>query len=163
MPLFCVGVSTAMQNNYVTAKYLRFLNISSFNDFFSFKDEKPHEDILTEFKTEGFLVDAEEILERVKRETSLLSDKKPSTLTNNEDIKDPTSKPYFEKTPSILLFDTEGSGSGLVGTETTESYFNKNNVTEDLVVVPVQASNVNQKGECYYKSTLHVFILMEYC
>lgn len=120
---------------------------------------KPHEDFITEFKTEGFLVDVEEILERVKRETSLLSDMKPSTVPSMkkiEGIKDPTSKPHIGKTPSVLLFDTEGSGSGLVDpepshfttspvtTETAKSDLIENVIEEnEEMVVPVETSNVN--------------------
>ncbi|XP_073693049.1 uncharacterized protein cd44a [Garra rufa] len=93
--------------------------------------EKTHEDILTEVETEGFLLDVEEIMGKVKRDTSVPktdeanADEKPpvpafdepSTVTHNEDSKVPTSKPRFGKssssvTPSVLFFDTEGSGSG---------------------------------------------------
>ncbi|XP_016147839.1 CD44 antigen-like [Sinocyclocheilus grahami] len=92
-------------------------------------NENSHEDILTEVETEGFLVDVEEIMGRVKRETSVLNDmevpvksstvhalEEPSTTTHNEDSKGPTSKPRFVKssspvTSSVLFSDTEGSGS----------------------------------------------------
>uniref|UniRef100_A0A9J8BBX7 CD44 antigen n=1 Tax=Cyprinus carpio carpio TaxID=630221 RepID=A0A9J8BBX7_CYPCA len=86
--------------------------------------EKSHEDILTEVETEGFLVDLEEIMGRVKRETSFLKPssmpalEELSTTTHSEDSKGPTSKPRFRKntssvTSSILFPDTEGSGSGM--------------------------------------------------
>ncbi|XP_050969708.1 CD44 antigen isoform X2 [Labeo rohita] len=91
-------------------------------------NEKTHEDILTEVETEGFLLDVEEIMGRVKREISApKTDEKPpvpaleepSTMTHNEDSKGPTSKPHFGKssssvTPRVSFFDTEGSGSGSV-------------------------------------------------
>uniref|UniRef100_A0A9J7XHM3 CD44 antigen n=1 Tax=Cyprinus carpio carpio TaxID=630221 RepID=A0A9J7XHM3_CYPCA len=88
-----------------------------------------HEDILTEVETEGFLVDVEQIMGRVKRETSVLNDmevpmkpstvpavEEPSTTTHNEDSKGSTSKPRFVKrsspvTSHVLFSDTEGSGS----------------------------------------------------
>lgn len=123
---------------------------------------KPHEDFITEFKTEGFLVDVEEILERVKRETSLLSDIKPSavpSMRNNEDIKDPTSKPHIGKTPSVLLFDTEGSGSGfinpepshyttsLVTTGTAKSDFIEKYIKKEVAEVPARAVNNSQVKE----------------
>ncbi|XP_059361162.1 CD44 antigen-like [Carassius carassius] len=92
-------------------------------------NKKSHEDILTEVETEGFLVDVEQIMGRVKRETSVLNDMevpmKPSTVppleetsatTHKEDSTGPTSKPRFVKssfpvTSRVLFFDTEGSGS----------------------------------------------------
>ncbi|XP_016396527.1 CD44 antigen [Sinocyclocheilus rhinocerous] len=87
-------------------------------------NEKTDEDILTEVETEGFLVDLEEIMGRVKRETSFLKPssvpalEEHSTTTHSEDSKGPTSKPHFRKstssvTSSILFPDTEGSGSGM--------------------------------------------------
>ncbi|XP_059390661.1 CD44 antigen [Carassius carassius] len=87
-------------------------------------NEKTHEDILTEVETEGFLVDLEKIMGRVKRETSFLNPSSvpalegPSTTTHNEDSKAPTRNPHFRKstssvTSSILFPDTEGSGSGM--------------------------------------------------
>ncbi|XP_016352548.1 CD44 antigen-like isoform X1 [Sinocyclocheilus anshuiensis] len=87
-------------------------------------NEKTDEDILTEVETEGFLVDLEEIMGRVKRETSFLKPssvpalEEHSTTTHSVDSKGPTSKPHFRKstssvTSSILFPDTEGSGSGM--------------------------------------------------
>lgn len=114
-----------MQNIDVSFTYLSFLEVILY--LFSHKDEKTHEDILTEVETEGFLVDLEEIMGRLKRETSFLKPstvpalEEPSTTTHSEDRKGPTSKPRFGKssssvTSSILLPDTEGSGSGMIGT-----------------------------------------------
>ncbi|KAK2914091.1 hypothetical protein Q8A67_002490 [Cirrhinus molitorella] len=96
---------------------------------FNPSDEKAHEDIFAEVKTEGFLLDVEEIMGRVKREISAPKtdeanpDEKPpmpaldepSTMTHNEDSTGPTSQPHFGKssssvTPSVLF--NEGSGSG---------------------------------------------------
>ncbi len=111
-----------MQNIDVSFTYLSFLKVILF--LLSHKDKKTHEDILTEFETEGFLVDLEEIMGRVKREISLLKPstvpafEEPSTTTHSEDSKGPTSKPHFGKssssiTSSVLFPDTEGSGSGM--------------------------------------------------
>lgn len=82
-------------------------------------NEKTHEEILTEVETEGFLVDLEEIMGRVKRENSFLKPSTvpalegPSTTTHSEDSKGPTSKSSSSVTSSILFPDTEGSGSGM--------------------------------------------------
>lgn len=139
----------------------------------SCKDEKPHEDILKEVKTEGFLVDLEEIMGRVKRETSPLDDMevprtvlpgvdmKPSTVPTL-DTKGPANKPSFEKSsssvaPSVLFPDTEGSGSALeperrqftvrsITIEATEKTF-----TEDTLVAPKVASNTSSEGKCPHK------------
>lgn len=111
-----------MQNIDVSFTYSSFLKVILF--LLSHKDKKTLEDILTEFETEGFLVDLEEIMGRVKREISLLKPSTvpalegPSTTTHSEDSKGPTSKPRFGKssfsvTSSILFPDTEGSGSGM--------------------------------------------------
>ncbi|XP_052457204.1 uncharacterized protein LOC128016603 [Carassius gibelio] len=81
-------------------------------------NKKSHEDILTEVETEGFIVDVEQIMGRVKRETSVLNDMevpmKPSIVPALEET--PTSMPRFVKSSSpvtshVLFFDTEGSGS----------------------------------------------------
>lgn len=108
-------------------KNLSFLAIIFY--LFSYEDKTLHEDILTEVETEGFLVDVEQIMGRVKRETSVLNDmevpmkpstvpavEEPSTTTHNEDSKGSTSKPRFVKrsspvTSHVLFSDTEGSGS----------------------------------------------------
>ncbi|XP_067305888.1 CD44 antigen [Pseudorasbora parva] len=96
---------------------------------------KPHEDILKEVKTEGFLIDLEEIMGRVRRETSPLNDMEvprtvlpdvdmiPSTVPTL-DTKSPTNKPHFWKssssvTSSILFSDTEGSASGSEPSQST--------------------------------------------
>ncbi|KAF4110856.1 CD44 antigen [Onychostoma macrolepis] len=82
-------------------------------------NDKTHEDILTEVETEGFLVDLEEIMGRVKRENSFLKPSTvpalegPSTTTHSEDSKGPTSKSSSSVTSSLLFPDTEGSGSGM--------------------------------------------------
>ncbi|CAM4527717.1 unnamed protein product [Leuciscus chuanchicus] len=134
------------------------------------ENEKPHEDILKEVKTEGFLVDLEEIMGRVKRETSPLTDMEvprtilpdvdttPSTVPTL-DTKGPTNKPSFEKSsssvaPSVLFPDTEGSGSAS-GSEpsqftirliTTEAAETKS--IQDTLEVPEVASkrNTNSKA-----------------
>lgn len=114
-----------MQNIDVSFTYLSFLEVILY--LFSHKDKKAHEDILTEVETEGFLVDLEEIMGRLKRETSFLKPstvpalEEPSTTTHSEDSKGPTSKPRFGKSSSsvissILFPDTEGSGSGMIET-----------------------------------------------
>lgn len=114
-----------MQNIDVSFTYLSFLEVILY--LFSHKDEKTQEDILTEVETEGFLVDLEEIMGRLKRETSFLKPstvpalEEPSKTAHSEDRKGPTSKPRFGKssssvTSSILFPDTEGSGSGMIET-----------------------------------------------
>ncbi|XP_043101487.1 versican core protein [Puntigrus tetrazona] len=127
--VYCFNPSDALLNSDDTGKSnsegLTNGNTASAN-------EKSHDDILTEVETEGFLVDLEEIMGGVKRETSVLNDmevpstdvkpsaapalEEPSVTTHNEDSKGPTSKPSFGKssstvTPSVLFFDSEGSGS----------------------------------------------------
>ncbi|XP_077085497.1 uncharacterized protein cd44a [Siphateles boraxobius] len=132
---------------------------SGTNGITATENEEPHEDILKEVKTEGFLVDLEEIMGRVKRETSPLDDMevprtvlpdvdiKPSTVPTL-DTKGPANKPSFEKSsssvaPSVFFPDTEGSGSAspepsqfTVRSITTKS-------TQDTVGVPKVASNLN--------------------
>lgn len=106
-----------MQNTDVSVTYLNFLAVILY--LFSYEDKKKsHEDILTEVETEGFIVDVEQIMGRVKRETSVLNDMevpmKPSIVPALEET--PTSMPRFVKSSSpvtshVLFFDTEGSGS----------------------------------------------------
>ncbi|ROL43614.1 CD44 antigen [Anabarilius grahami] len=112
---------------------------------------KSHEDILKEVKTEGFLVDLEEILGRVKRETSPLNDMevpktvlpdvdmKPSTVATL-DTKGPTNKPSFGKSsssvsPSVLFSDTEGSGSA---SEFEPSQF----TTRSITIEPAEGKSI---------------------
>ncbi|XP_056115015.1 CD44 antigen [Rhinichthys klamathensis goyatoka] len=133
------------------------------------ESEKPHEDILKEVKTEGFLVYLEEIMGRVKRETSPLDgmevprtvlpdvDMKPSTVPTL-DTKGPANKPSFESSsssvaPSVLFPDTEGSGSA---SEPEPSQFTVRSITieaaekkstQDTLEVQNVASNLNTSSE----------------
>ncbi|XP_051756882.1 CD44 antigen [Ctenopharyngodon idella] len=119
-----------------------------------------HEDILKEVKTEGFLVDLEEILGRVKKETSPLNDMevpktvlpdvdmKPSTVATL-DTKGPTIKPSFGKrsssvTPSALFFDTEGSGSAseFEPSQSTTRSITTEPAESKSIVIPVGRKNV---------------------
>ncbi|XP_067258094.1 CD44 antigen isoform X2 [Chanodichthys erythropterus] len=112
---------------------------------------KSHEDILKEVKTEGFIVDLEEILGRVKRETSPLNemevpktvlpdvDMKPSTVATL-DTKGPTNKPSFGKSsssvsPSVSFFDTEGSGSA---SEIEPNQF----TTRSITILPAEGESI---------------------
>ncbi|KAK7176113.1 hypothetical protein R3I93_000388 [Phoxinus phoxinus] len=133
------------------------------------ENEKPHEDILKEVKTEGFLVDLEEIMERVKRETSPLNDMElPRTVLPDVDMtpstfptldtKGPTNKPSFEKSsssvaPRVLFPDTEGSGSA---SDPEPSQFTLRSITTEAaekksitstIEAPKVASKLNTSSE----------------
>lgn len=161
-----------MQSTDISLKYLSFLTVIFY--VISYEDGKSHEDILKEVKTEGFLVDLEEILGRVKRETSPLNDMevpktvlpdvdiKPSTVATL-DTKGPTNKPSFGKSsssvsPSVSFFDTEGSGSAseIEPNQFTTRSINILPAEDKSIESPVdrkniQISNAGFEGECPHK------------
>lgn len=168
-----------MQNTDISLKYLSFLTVIFY--VISYKDGKSHEDILKEVKTEGFLVDLEEILGRVKRETFPLNDTevpktvlpdvdmKPSTVATL-DTKGPTNKPSFAKSsssvfPSVFFSDTEGSGSA---SEIEPSQFTTRSITIEPakgkpIETPVEKEKGrmlnNFEGECPHKILLYIVCL----